>query len=543
MSDSVSDSVRGPAPGRGGIPKHQLKRLLGLLLILLAGAALLGAIVLAAQLVVFSGSGADRANALNVVPELPPEQLNRVAWLPDPAGVSAARPMEPVVRQQVTAAWLRAWAQLDLSYQMRQPYGLATYFGGPLLLQMNEIVSATLPSPWRIRQSSLSHTLELTFYAPDGSSVALTDHAARFVQQFTPPGGEGVFTTSNSVYRAVMVLDQGVWRIRAWSREAEQPEAAWAPAQAGDLRGIVRTAGDGLEIDGQPFTARGANYYPAATPWTLFWGAYDPEQTGRDLRALRELGLNTARIFVPYADFGADAVDARKVAHLRDFLDRAQVEGLKVVVTLFDHRTDHSIENWGADELHLRGVVGPLAAHPAILAWDLKNEADRDAAFNTPARNEAWLRHMAAQVRALDPRRLITVGWSTPAAAAAAPSDFVDVVSFHYYGDAADYAASLAALRSAVPGKPLLLSEYGQSTWRWLWPASSLEEQQAQYIAAIRAAPGQGETAGEIVWTLYDFSAVPLPEFRFPWQKAAQAHMGVLRTDGSLKPAASLLAD
>jgi len=493
--------------------------------------------------VIFSGSGANRADALNVVPELPPEQLNRVTWLPDPASVSAAHPMEPVVRRQMTETWLRAWAQLDLSYQMRQPYGLATYFGGPLLVQMNEIVSATLPSPWRIRQSTLSHTLELTFYAPDGTSVALTDHAARFVQQFTPPGGEGVFTTSNSVYRVVMVLDQGTWRIRAWQRAAEQPEPSWTPVQAVEQAGAVRTAGSELQIDGQPFSVRGANYYPAVTPWTLFWGAYDPLQTDRDLRAMRELGLNTARIFVPYADFGADVVDPQMLAHLRDFLDRAEANGLKVVVTLFDHRTDHSIENWGADELHLAGIVRPLAGHGAILAWDLKNEADRDAAFNTPARNEAWLRHMAAQVRALDPHHLITVGWSTPAAAAAAPSDFVDVVSFHYYGDAERYADSLAALRSAVHDKPLLLSEYGQSTWRWLWPAAGLEEDQAQYIAAIRAAPGQRETAGEIVWTLYDFTTVPLPEFRFPWQKAAQAHMGVLRTDGVPKPAAAQLAD
>lgn len=168
--------------------------------------------------------------------------------------------------------------------------------------------------------------------------------------------------------------------------------------------------------------------------------------------------------------------------------------------------------------LHLAGIVAPLAAHPAVLAWDIKNEADRDAAFNTPARNEAWLRHMAAEVRRHDPHHLITVGWSTPQAAAAAPDDFVDLVSFHYYGAAADYAAALAALHTAVGDKPLLLSEYGQSTWRWLWPAGYLEAQQAGHIAAIRAANTRG-TAGEVVWALYDFTTVPLAEFRFPGKK------------------------
>jgi hypothetical protein len=534
-----------------GVQKWQIKRVLGLLLLLLITGALLGAIYLAAELVIFSSSGANRASVFNVVPELPPDQINRVTWLPDAAAVQAGRAVEPVVRRQIAETYLRAWAQLDLSYQMRQPYGLATWFGGPLLVQMNEVVSATLSSPWRIRQSSLSHTLELTFYAADGSTVALRDHAARFVQQYTLAGSDPVITTSASTYSVVMVLEQGNWRIRAWRREAEQPPTAQpsmpATAQPGKLAGFVSAAGRQLQLDGQPFLVRGANYYPAVTPWTLFWPHYDRKQTARDLRAMRQLGLNTARIFVPYDDFGGDVVDPAQVASLQDFLDQAQTNGLKVIVTLFDHRTDHSIENWGADELHLAGIVAPVAGHGAILAWDIKNEADRDAAFNTPARNMAWLRHMAGEVRRLDPHHLITVGWSTPAAAAAAPDDFVDLVSFHYYDAAADYAAGLAALHAVGDNRPLLLSEYGQSTWRWLWPAAYLEAQQAGHIAAIRAANAQGgeqgAIAGELVWALYDFSTVPLAEFRFPWQQATQAHMGVLRTDGSAKPAAALLAD
>ena len=527
--------------GVSGVQKRQFKRAVGLLLLLLACVTLVGAILLAAQLVIFSSSGADRASVLNVVPELPPDQINRITWLPDAPAVRAGRAVEPVVRRQLATTWLRAWAQLDLSYQMRQPYGLATWFGGPLLVQMNEVVSATLQSPWRIRQSSLSHTLELTFYAADGSVVALRDGAARFVQQYTQAGGDPVIVTSASTYSVVMVLEQGNWRIRAWRRDAAQPPAALPAAQPAGLAGVVSAQGRQLLLNGEPFLVRGANYYPAATPWTLFWLNYDREQTGRDLRTMRRLGLNTARIFVPYDDFGGDVVDPARVAALQDFLDQSQANGLKVIVTLFDHRTDHSIENWGADELHLAGIVAPLAAHPAVLAWDIKNEADRDAAFNTPARNEAWLRHMAAEVRRHDPHHLITVGWSTPQAAAAAPDDFVDLVSFHYYGAAADYAAALAALHTAVGDKPLLLSEYGQSTWRWLWPAGYLEAQQAGHIAAIRAANTRG-TAGEVVWALYDFTTVPLAEFRFPWQKATQAHMGVLRTDGSAKPAAALLA-
>ena len=98
-----------------GVQKWQAKRVLGLLLLLLIAGALLGAIYLAAELVIFSSSGADRASVLNVVPELPSDQLNRVTWRPDAPAVQAGRAMEPVVRRQIAETYLRAWAQIDPS--------------------------------------------------------------------------------------------------------------------------------------------------------------------------------------------------------------------------------------------------------------------------------------------------------------------------------------------------------------------------------------------------------------------------------------------
>jgi len=300
-------------------------------------------------------------------------------------------------------------------------------------------------------------------------------------------------------------------------------------------------AGDQLVLDGQVFPVRGANYYPSATPWMLFWENYDAAQTAADLAKARELGLNSVRIFVPFTDFGGETVDPRQREHLHDFLTQAGTHGLKVIVTLFDHRTDHDIATWGADDLHLKGLIPEFAWNPNILAWDLKNEADRDAAYNTVALNQAWLAHVARSVRQLDPHHLVTIGWSTPEAAVAL-ADVVDFVSYHSYGDPAKYGAQLASLRAAVPAKPLVLSEYGRSTWDWFWPASTTEARQAEYVAAILAEQRAYQTAGELIWALFDFTNVPLGEYRFPWQKAVQAHWGMLRTDGSPKPAAPLLA-
>lgn len=44
-----------------------------------------------------------------------------------------------------------------------------------------------------------------------------------------------------------------------------------------------------------------------------------------------------------------------------------------------------------------------------------------------------------------------------------------------------------------------------------------------------------------MVWTLHDFDSVPLSEFNTPWQCATQANMGLLRQDGTWKPAAVII--
>lgn len=525
--------------------KNKLKRFIGLGMFLLFAASFAGVMWLLAQIVIFTGTGADRATALNLVPALPADLGQRVTWLPDAPAGEGQRSLEPVVREQVTGAYMRAWAQLAISYELRRPYGLATYFGGPALVQITDAVSATTAAGLDIRQSSLSHALELTFYADDGAVVAFRDRAARQVQQITDPvGGDEQVTVEESIYEVVMFLEDGNWRIRTWQRVAD---AAPPPAPLHGLPSTVQVAGGQLMLDGSPFHITGVNYYPSATPWTLFWPNYNPVQTASDLAAARNLGFNTVRIFVPFTDFGGAQVDPVMRDRLRDFLDQAHAQGLRVVVTLFDHRTDHAIVNWAADEMHLAGLIPAFAWHPALLAWDVKNEPDRDAAFNGSVRNNAWLRHMIAQIRRHDANHLVTIGWSTPAAAATL-ADVVDFVSYHYYGAPVDYAGQLAPLVAATAGRPLVLGEYGASSWQWLRPGRLGEAEQAAYLSdllltqRLLAQQQQWPLAGEVAWTLYDFTEVPLAEFRLPWRKAMQANMGLLRSDGTEKPAAEIIA-
>ncbi len=81
----------------------------GLLLLGIVGA------VGAARLLAYFQQGADPASALNLVPNKPLDWPVELAWLPDKE--ESGRELEPFIRSQVEAAYVRAWLQLAFSYQ------------------------------------------------------------------------------------------------------------------------------------------------------------------------------------------------------------------------------------------------------------------------------------------------------------------------------------------------------------------------------------------------------------------------------------------
>lgn len=504
-------------------------------------ATLYGILTGMGALITYFNSGADPASALKLIPAVPADLQDRVTWLTDEDSVAEGRPLEIFTREEIAGAYLHAWAQWGISYELKTPYGLKSYFERPALDVVSSAVTTTVSAGWQIRQSNLHHTLQLAFYADDGALVAFTDRAAQLVQQITRPDGSvAKLNESTNVYDVIMRLEDGNWKVSDLVRR--RSELAWKvkPAAKRLPSNFVYTQGKLLQLDGQPYQIAGINYYPQSSPWTKFWPEYNQDQTQLDLDLVQQLGLNTVRIFISYADFGGDKVNLANVAKLRHFLNQAQAHELKVIVTLFDHHTDHAITQWAADDRHLAGFIAQFADHPAILAWDIKNEANRDYDLNTQPLTDAWLRHIARTVRAYDPNHLITIGWSTPEAATTL-MDVVDLISFHYFEDPAAYSARLEKLLAAAPNKPVVLQEFVLPTWNSYWPNGHTEQEQALYYANILRQQRNHATAGYLVWTLHDFDSVPLAEFSLPWQQATQANMGLVRRDGSFKPAAALL--
>lgn len=516
------------------------------LIVLLSIGALLGL----GWLITRQQSGADPATALNLNPVAAPDLEERLVWLADQPALDQQRQMEPQTRTQITGAYLRAWHQWNRALQTGQPADLALYFSGPALTGVTNQVTSTVASGWTLHQSNLHHELALHFYADDGSVVAFTDTNLQLVQQFRHATAvDSLVVESSHRYEVVMIVQDGNWHIYQWRRLGDavatttatwiDPAAPLSPSVEPPAA-IPQLRGGELQVNGAPFAVAGINYYPQATPWTLFWPNYDAAQIDYDLGLVRTLGLNTVRIFLPYTDFGGPQVAPLMRARLADFLTRAARANLKVIVTLFDHHTDHHPATWAADARHLATLIPHFANHPTILAWDIKNEPDRDYGANTQALVDGWLRFVARHVRRHDPNHLITIGWSNPEAATGL-TEVVDFVSYHYFDEAATYQARVTALQRQVGARPILLQEFTFSTWNFPFFPGHTEQEQAAYYAALLTQHRVLPTLGYLTWTLYDFDTIPLAEFRYPWQRGAQAHMGLVRRDGNLKPAAQLV--
>jgi hypothetical protein len=285
----------------------------------------------------------------------------------------------------------------------------------------------------------------------------------------------------------------------------------------------VGTQGEQLIAAGWRFEARGVNYtHPAgadlATCGMLQFGAdaacpWDLAPMQRDFARLRELGVDTIRVFLNYYVFGGQrefqpAYDPEPAfGHFADFLRAANQQGIYVVPVLmakYPQDTFAPAYYERTIELHVRPVVERFANTPGILMWDLFNEPD----IGSPVTIRCWdwdneleprcfplaeermhfLQAIHTEVKRLDPQRLTTVSMAfaksyfEPHNAFMRMADLVDVLTFHYYDDSpansgryaqhwyygqgfpSDLQRSIRELRALQTNKPILVTEIGFPT-------------------------------------------------------------------------------
>jgi Cellulase (glycosyl hydrolase family 5) len=525
------------------VSKSRLKLLIFLALALLALVGMAAAVAATTRLLAYFQRGADPASALNIVPNVPPDLGVDLAWLPTIGDIG--RTPDAFSQTQIAQGYERAWLEWNVAYVRATDKGLPTAFTGPALRVISDAVSDAAEQGWRVTQVDTGHRLRLTFYSADGSVATLRDEASVEVRIVRDPRGQIVLAEEvRSTYDVVMLLEDGRWRIRHITRVAVERLDRSAPLVAlQPLPGAVAPVGAQLLRAGQPYRVVGMNYYPQATPWDGFWSKYSAGIIDADFARMRGLGLNTIRIFIPYEQFGGMHVRPEMLDRLADLLDRAEASGLQVVVTLFDFRGDYNPLIWPQADRHLETILTRFRDHPAILAWDLKNEPDLDYARAGREVVDLWLLHTLQLARGYAPHQMITVGWGS-ADAAAAFGGSVDLLSFHDYLPPDGLLGRYALVRQAAPGRPVILGEFGLPTWNSpFFPNGHTEAEQLSYYAAVLSAMRSTDAAGEMAWTLYDFSSVPANVAgRMPWQVGPQRQLGVLRADGTPKPAAALFA-
>ncbi len=474
----------------------------------------------------YLSTGADKSTMLHLEQEVHDVYLPKVQWT-DTLG--EGRPISKQILNKIERDYKRAWYVKNLAFRTNDPDGLKDYYTDSVLVKLKRIVRFNKEENVHIRTTTLTHHPDLEFFSADGQLVVFRDNnVTRYSQTFM---GDTLLISKKDTtnYRVIMLLEDGFWRIRHLMEiKSDTLEKA-----------AENKIGMPLNLD----NIRGVNYYPKDAPWNMFGDNFDSVAIGKDIKLIRHMGLNMIRIFIPYEDFGKNKVDQSKLAQVGQVLDFAEKAGIKVMITLFDFYGNYDITDWTLTHRHAEVIVETLKNHPALLAWDIKNEPDLDFENRKKYTVNAWLSEMIAQVKGWDTTHPVTIGWSS-AESANNLSNKVDIVSFHYYEKLSLFTEKYRTLKSNLPAnKPIFLQEYGISSYGGLWKGfMGSESKQADYYKEIQGYIKQ-ENIPFAFWGLYDFEEVPTAVVgRLPWRRAPQKYYGCIDTAGNKKQSYSELA-
>lgn len=336
------------------------------------------------------------------------------------------------------------------------------------------------------------------------------------------------------------------------------PTSASIP-QSGSWVGIN---GDQFVYSGATVKLKGTNYWLSNAPFDGTWASWNGPKVLAELQHARDLGVNVVRVGIPFDH--KDTMDVlwdsdphmKKISpwiqsQLTQFLQIAGVLGMKVIFSLFEWNDDQppvGSEEERQDISYLQGIIGPFANDDRVLAWDIHNEPDNYETWSTGNKDKVieWLRRISGYIRSIDPHHPLTVGvgaysnlWATDSTGGSI-LDFVDFASFHCY-DAGALASQAAAIKAHTK-KPILLGEMGWPTSpgaQTPTPGATYDEPTQTFLYTHMLADAKQSNIGGVVqWTLYDYtigSSGPLANY--------EEHFGLVRLDGSFKPAAGVFRD
>ena len=471
----------------------------------------------------YLNTGADRTTLLHIGEEKSATYLPQVIW--DTTAVEG-RPIEKQTLAKVERDYLNGWYVKNTALATNNGYGISDYFTESAGTKLHKIIDVNKNSNATFIQTTLEHWPELKFYSADGTQISFLDKDVLFYKKSYLNGNQIAEYHEKATFQVIMLLEDGFWRVRHFVRVVSPPTKV-------EEKAVIDT---GLNL----FLSniKGLNYYPKESPWDTFGNRFNDSVIASDFRKIKEMGLNSVRVFIPYSDFGEAHLDAIRLSKVKSLLDAAEKEHLKVIITLFDFYGDYSVPNWTMTYTHAEKVVKEFMDHPSLLAWDLKNEPDLDFESRGKDNVLAWLKELNIRVKKWDNLHPITVGWSSPEAAINIAEE-LDFVSFHYYRDCKDFLSAYDKMKNAIPsGKITVLQEYGSSSYSGFWNLfRNSEEKQAAYYKEIQPILEKAQIPF-LFWTLYDFESVPTAVVGSrPWRREPQKYFGCLDVEGKPKKA------
>lgn len=482
----------------------------------------------ASSVLAYLKTGADRNTMLHT------EVKSEDVYLPSVNWSSLENPGREISNQELKSIednYLKSWYIKNIAYATNNPYGIEDFYTDSARVHIFETIKLNKKNLINIEATTVNHNPKLEFYSEDGKLAVLTDNNVVEYQNTYLNKQLVLSETDTSAYKVVLLLEDGFWRIRHKVKIKNE-----APKDSIISNPFAEVKNDEIFIEGKPFIIKGINYYPQEMAWDMFGENFNIDTIEKDFNLIKNANLNSIRIFIQYEDFGKEKVEASKLEKLKKVLDVAEKIDLKVVVTLFDFYGDYSLINWTLTHRHAEQIVTSFKNHKAILAWDIKNEPDLDFESRNKETVVAWLSEMIKQVKKFDPNHLITIGYSSPEAAVNLV-DKVDFVSYHYYKNIENFEADLKILKSNTIGKPMVLQEFGLSSYSGIWNAfKGSEINQANYHKKMQEI-FKKESLAFMSWGLYDFKSIPTSVVgRLPWRKSKQKYFGFIDKNGENKP-------
>jgi endo-1,4-beta-mannosidase len=258
----------------------------------------------------------------------------------------------------------------------------------------------------------------------------------------------------------------------------------------------------------------GINYWPRRSAMHM-WQRFDPGEIAEDMARLADLGFDSVRFFLRWADFQPEAhrMERTMLARLERVMELIAAAGLRAMPTLFTGHmsgvnwlpswtldrtrengrfrtiTEHGESPYGigdiytgallqAQRLHVREVGAALRGHPSVLAWDLGNEFSNICEPRSAADAREWSRVLTDDLQSYSGHPVtggihgedLTRDRNIRPSSIAEPWAFATMHGYSVYSDFArsrtdpDVVPFLAALTASLSGKPVLFSEFGNPT-------------------------------------------------------------------------------